>query len=290
MTSVYARLTGVALLWAGTFIAGREVAQQAPHSIVAALRFLIATACLLPLLALREPRWPSKTEIAWCFALGATGMLAYNLFFLGALERLPASRTSLIVAMNPIITLLIAGAIGLEQLTARRLAGVAIAFVGVAIVLSRGNVDALLAGGIGLGEMLMFGGALSWAAYTLIGQRALRKMSPLFATAWSVTAGAILLVLATFADALGWVAAGGYRDPTVWAAAAYLGIGGSVVAFLWYSQGVRALGAARASVFNNLVPVFGVALAVWLLDEPLHWSMLAGGATVIAGVMVTTRA
>jgi drug/metabolite transporter (DMT)-like permease len=291
VSAVHWRLVGVALLWAGTFIAGRDVAQHAPHSIVAALRFLIATACLLPLLAIRDGRLalPSRAALGWCAALGATGMLAYNLFFLGALEHMEASRTSLIVALNPIITLLLASAIGFDRLTTRRLLGVAVAFAGVAVVLSRGDASSLWRGGVGIGELLMFGGALSWAAYTLIGQRALALMSPLAATTWSVVVGAVMLSCVAIPQAPAWIASGGAREPAVWLAASYLGIFGSVIAFIWYSQGVQQLGAARTSVFNNLVPVFGVALSALLLREPVHWSMLLGGAVVIGGVLLTTR-
>ncbi len=291
MTLIHWRLVGVALLWAGTFIAGRKVAAHAPHAIVAALRFVIAAACLLPLLAWRSGTlaWPSRDSLGWCAALAVTGMLAYNLFFLGALAHLDASRTSLIVALNPIITLLIAVALGLERLSARRVAGVAVAFGGVATILSRGELASLWQGGIGRGELLMFGGALSWAAYTLIGQRAMQSMSSLVATTWSVTLGAIMLLGVALPALPTWLAQGGAADPLVWAAAAYLGIGGSVIAFVWYSDGVRELGAARTAVFNNLVPVFGVALAVLLLGEALHWSMIAGGALAIAGVVLATR-
>lgn len=291
MSAVHARLVGVAVLWAGTFIAGRTVAAHAQHTIVAALRFLIAAACLLPLLALRDGglRLPSRKSLAWCAALGATGMLAYNLFFLGALECIPAARTSLIVAANPIITLLVASALGYERLSPARIVGVVLAFAGVAIVLSKGDLPTLWQGRVGLGELLMFGGALSWAAYTLIGQRALKHMSPLVATTWSVVVGALMLIAVATPRIPAWVAAAGYTEPSVWWAAAYLGVFGSVIAFIWYSQGVQQLGAARTAVFNNLVPVFAVLLSVLLLNESLHWSMVVGGAVVIAGVTLTTR-
>lgn len=84
----------------------------------------------------------------------------------------------------------------------------------------------------------------------------------------------------------------GATAPFTWQAAgaiAYLGAVGTVVAFVWYSQGIRALGPARTAVFTILVPVFGVLLSVVLLGESLTRSMLAGGVLVIAGVMLTNR-
>ena len=69
----------------------------------------------------------------------------------------------------------------------------------------------------------------------------------------------------------------------------YLGAIGTVVAFVWYSQGIRDSG-RPARPCSPTFPVFGVLLSVALLGEPLSASMLAGGALVIAGVALTNRA
>ena len=71
------------------------------------------------------------------------------------------------------------------------------------------------------------------------------------------------------------------------AAVAYLGLFGTAVGFVWFYEGVKALGAARASVFTNLVPVFGVALALLVFGEPLLASMIFGGLVTLAGVSLT---
>jgi drug/metabolite transporter (DMT)-like permease len=76
---------------------------------------------------------------------------------------------------------------------------------------------------------------------------------------------------------------------TYWIAVLYLALLGTVAAFIWYLEGVRAIGGPRTAVFINLVPVFGVAFAAVLLGEPILPSMVLGGAMVIAGVMLTNR-
>ena len=69
----------------------------------------------------------------------------------------------------------------------------------------------------------------------------------------------------------------------------YLGVCGTALAFVWYYMSVKKVGASVASIFNNLVPVFGVAISVLLLGEPLLPSMLIGGAIAIVGVMMVSR-
>ena len=61
------------------------------------------------------------------------------------------------------------------------------------------------------------------------------------------------------------------------------------VAFTWYYAGIKAIGAARAGIFINLVPVFAIAMGYVILNEPVTSSLLSGGAMVISGVYLTNR-
>ncbi|MEZ4942125.1 MAG: DMT family transporter [Saprospiraceae bacterium] len=74
--------------------------------------------------------------------------------------------------------------------------------------------------------------------------------------------------------------------PEVWVALAYLGLMGTVLGFIWYTEGIRAIGTTRTAIFNNLVPVFGVLLSVLLLKETVSWVVLLGGLLVVLGVAV----
>jgi drug/metabolite transporter (DMT)-like permease len=68
-----------------------------------------------------------------------------------------------------------------------------------------------------------------------------------------------------------------------------MGIFATALGYTWYSEAVQRLGAARAALFINLVPVAGVVTGWWLLDEPLAWPVLIGGALVLLGVTMTTQ-
>jgi drug/metabolite transporter (DMT)-like permease len=64
---------------------------------------------------------------------------------------------------------------------------------------------------------------------------------------------------------------------------------GTVIPFLWFYEGVKALGAARAAQFINLVPPLAVAESVWLLGEPMTPALYAGAALVVAGLYLTNK-
>jgi drug/metabolite transporter (DMT)-like permease len=279
----------VPAIWGGTFIAGRVVALAVPAAVGALMRYVVALAALLVAVRWLEGGLPRLTrkQLLGTALLGATGILAYNLFFLGALARLPASRTSLIIALNPVVTISAASLLLGEHMSARRWLGVAIALLGVWIVVSRGDVLGSVGGAVGAGELLMFGGVCSWAAYTLIGRRVLEGLTPLAATTFASLWGTLMLAVVAAPQLPGLAVVA--IDAQVLLSVLYLGVLGTAVAFVWYYQAVQRLGAARTVIFNNLVPLFGAGFGVLLLGEPLLPSMLVGGVIAVAGVMLVSR-
>ena len=163
---------------------------------------------------------------------------------------------------------------------------VALALVGVAIVLGHGNPLGLFAGHVGIGEVALFGCVLSWATYTLVGKRVLAGLSPLVATTYAALVGTALLALAC---AISGDLAFPPADAKVWIALGFLGVFGTAVGFVWFYDGVVAIGPARTAVFINLVPVFAIVFGVLLLGERVEAAMLAGGAIVIAGIWIINR-
>lgn len=290
LLGLYLRLTCVPAIWGGTFIAGRIVSAHLPPATAAFIRFVFATLALLTALhltqGLRSIAQVTRRQLLGTMALGATGILAYNLLFFSALEVLPAGRTSLIVALNPVVTILVAAAFLGERLPAMRWVGVGLALLGVWIVVTRGDLSQLMQS-IGKGELSMFGAVCAWAAYTLLGRRVLRGLSPLLATLLAAMWGTLFLALLALRDIPALYASA--FTPSVWVSLAFLGVLGTAVAFVWYYEGITQLGAARAVMFNNLVPIFGVLLGWLMLGEPLSLSLVAGGALGIAGIFLVNR-
>jgi drug/metabolite transporter (DMT)-like permease len=290
--AVYLKLVLVALFWGGTFIAGRIVAPAMPHMIAAAGRFAVACMLLVLLAYKLEGGLPRLTrqQLLATFALGLTGIFLYNLCFFAALSRMPAGRTALIVALNPIVVALALAMFFGERLGALKWSGIGIAFAGAAIVITRGDLAGALhdiSQSLGTGELLMFCAISGWAAYTIIGRHALKGLSPIAATTYASLWGlALLAVGAAFewpaldSRALSW---------QVLTSILYLGVCGTVIGFIWYYEGIKAIGPARTAVFNNLVPVFGITFGAVVLGEPILISMIVGGLLVILGVSLTNR-
>lgn len=286
---LYARLAAVSAIWGGTFIAGRIVALSLPPAAASALRYILACLAMLVAAHCLEGGLPrlNRRQMATTFGMGATGIFAYNMFFLSALSHLAASRTSLLIALSPIVTIVLASLLLGERMSAARWIGVLLALFGVWIVISRGDITGPLGHALGRGEILMLCGVVAWAAYTLIGRIALTGLSALAATTYASLWGTAMLACVAAFD-LPAVKLEAFT-PIVILSTLYLGLLGTALAFVWYSQGVQRIGAARTVVFNNLVPVFGACFGVLLLNEPLLKSMVVGGAVAVAGVMLASR-
>jgi drug/metabolite transporter (DMT)-like permease len=286
----YARLVAVPAIWGGTFVAGKIVVASLTPLMGSFARYVVACLALLVAAFVLEGGLPKLTARQWgaTFVLGLFGVFCYNLFFMGALARLPASRAALIIALNPAITIAISAFALNERLSLRRWAGVAVALIGVAIVVSKGELANFYGGGLGMGELFMFAAVTSWALYTILGRKVLGGLTPLAATNYAALWGTLMLglVAAPSFDTLH----PSHFDWRMVVSLLYLGVLGTAVAFVWYYMSVKKVGASTTSIFNNLVPVFGVAISVLLLGEELLVSMLVGGAVTIVGVLMVSRA
>ena len=288
-TITYLKLISAMFMWGGTWIAGRIIAQALTEPLMAAaMRFLIAGGVLAGFALLTEGKLPyprNSKEWGLICGLALTGIFIYALCFFYGLKQIPAGRGALVVALNPVVAALAAWFLGQEHMTPRKSLGVAIALAGCLTVIGNGNPLALLHGSVGVGEWLIIGCVICWTVYTFIGRQATKTLSPLAATLYASLVGAVLLAATALTQ--GGSAISEWTLP-VWSSVLFLAIGGTALGFTWFADGVKRLGAAKASAFVNLVPVFAVLQAAVLLDERLGLPVLGGGLLVITGVWLTT--
>ncbi len=286
------KLVVTTFFWGGTFVAGKWAVREAPPLFVAFLRFAIATVVLFALMAWKGKRagaplsaFTPKGGAQWAgvFSLGATGVFLYNCLFLTGLSFTTATNGSLIVALNPLLTAVLSALWLKERIRTVQVGGLLLALGGVTMVVTDGSAEVLRRLSFNHGDLLLLGAPVAWALYTILGKKVLAFLPPLTATAYASLFGALLLLPAAalggahLSDAARLTAYG-------WASVLQLALLGTVVGFVWWYDGVAELGAARAAVFVNLVPLFGVLLAALILSEPLGTTKVAGGILVVAGV------
>lgn len=285
----YLLLVVTTFLWGGTFIAGRLIAGDISPLSASFLRFVIAAIAMLPIIAVSEglPVLPTRRQVGPLVLLGLSGIFAYNVFFFNGLAHISASRAALIIATTPLCITMVSTLLYREPLSRLSAIGILLSLTGALFVISNGHPADLLTGGFGVGEMSLLGCVLSWTAYTMIGRELLKTMRPLSCVFYAILAGTLLLAIPALLEGLPGILS--TITPLNWGSLAYLGVCGTSLGFSWYYQGVKRIGASRAGVFINLVPVFALLQSWLLLSETLKPAVLAGGIMVCAGVYLTNR-
>jgi drug/metabolite transporter (DMT)-like permease len=186
------------------------------------------------------------------------------------------------MATNPLLTTLLAAAMLGERPGVRHLIALPIALAGVTVVITHGDLHSLLALQLSIGDVLMLCADIFWALYNVLCRRYMPQASPLVNTTWIMAAGAaVLLCVALGSDA--------HLAPLGDKAAVsilVMAVGGTVLAYLFWGMGIAQLGAARTSIFMNLIPVFTMLLGVLIEDMPTA-PQLAGGLLVLVGVTIS---
>ncbi|EPF73607.1 DMT family transporter [Acinetobacter rudis] len=286
--TIYLKLICVALLWGGTFIAGRMIASEIPAPIAALIRFLIASLLLLGLMFCYEGSIAKLNlyQLAITAVMGLTGVTLYNLSFFAALAQMPASRTALFVSLTPVLTLIAARIFFKEKLSYFNYCGAMLALLGTFIVITQGHLFTQIDQSFGQGEWMMLTAIFSWVIYTLFA-KLVHTNSALTTITYSTIWGTFFLFIYTLIQ---------FKSIpqlnfglNIWLALFYLGSLATVLAFIWYAQGIEKIGAARTIIFNYLVPLFALILSYFILDEQISTSMYMGGALSFIGILMTNK-
>ncbi|MDW7675720.1 MAG: DMT family transporter, partial [Bacillota bacterium] len=222
-------------------------------------------------------------------ALGIIGTFLYHAFFFTSLQYTTAINSSLIGATNPMVTTILAVLFFEESMTGGRLAGILLSFLGVFLIITNGDWGVISNLQFNHGDILMFIAVCCWAAYSVLGRSymAKLKLSPLKVTAYTF----LVCVIVSFPFFL-WekpmsylpdVSAGG------WIAVVYMAVFASVLGYFIQLTAIQEIGAPKAAMFINLVPVFTIILSVIFLKESFTLFKLICAGLIITGVFLATR-
>jgi drug/metabolite transporter (DMT)-like permease len=286
-------LVSVALIWGGTFIAGKSLSTTTPPLLSAFLRFLIASITLFVYMKFQgkvQITSLSGSQKIRIIILGFFGIFSYNICFFHGLHYISASRASLIVAINPAVIALSAFLFMKERLNLTKIIGILVCLLGATVIILSKDPSAILTNSTTWkGDYLILGCVVSWVTYSIVSKPLIRQIGALKAVFYSLVAGTVMLFfIALF-----------YGDITIQnfsnlgfnqlASLYFLGVLGSSLAYVLYYQGIARIGSTRTGIYIALVPLFAVILAWLFFHEPISISMISGGLAVFLGIILCNR-
>lgn len=275
-----------AFFWALMFHLGKyAVGFMSPESI-GGWRFLIAGLVLVPLVTFREGLdWAGlRRNLLPLTAMAVIGIGGFNVFLFYGLKHTSPVNGALIMALCPALITFLSALLMRERISGRQLAGLALGLAGIAVVVSHGSLKALLSLSFQIGDLLVLLAATSWAVYSTIPRRFITGLPPLQITTGSIALGGILIssfAMSTQHDF--WT----LPPLSVVAAVLTMSLLGSVLAYLWWNDGVKEVGAGTAALFMNLVPVFATLIGVGL-GQSVTMAQIAGAVLVVGGVLYSS--
>ncbi|WP_327108381.1 EamA family transporter [Nonomuraea glycinis] len=268
---------GLAAVWGVNFVVMQVGLQHFPPLLYASLRFTLAAFPALLLVGRPEVPW------RWVVAVAATlGAGQFGLLLVGMRAGMPAGLTSLVLQMQVLFTILFAVTLLGERLTARRVAGLAVAFGGLALV----AFDFGLSGPVGA-FALCVAAAAAWG----LGNVAQRKAAPPDALRFMVWVSALsappLLLLSLLVEGAPDLAA----PVEGWLSLAYVAFISTLGGFGVWGYLLRHYDASTVAPYTLLVPVFGMSSAALLTGEAISWLQVLAAALIVTGVLYAgTRA
>lgn len=287
--TLYATLILSTLFWGANFNLGKFVVHATDPLSAAAWRFLLAGLAMAAYMLLAEGvDWQGlRRNVLPLAAMAAVGIFGFNVAFFFGLQTTSSVNGSLIMTLNPTITVVLTALVLGEAISWKQMLGLALSFCGVVTVVSGGNPAALLRHfHFATGDALILVGNLCWAAYSVIGKKWVRNLSAIQTTTSTMLIGAaamIAITLATHGGSMPVPSAQGFG------AIAVMALFGTVLAYLWWNNGIRTIGPARTSVFFDLVPIFTMLIAI-ALGERVSAAQGVGAVLVISGVLFSSGA
>jgi drug/metabolite transporter (DMT)-like permease len=284
----------VALIFGANYLVLNEALRHLSPLVFAPLRFLLGATAMWTLLRLGQGRragaLPTASTLGWStlLVLGFLGIGLSSLAFTVALSLTSAAHGAVLNATSPLFGVILAAVVNGERPPGTTLTGLVVSFVGVALVVLTGS-DAT--GGAGTaelwGDLAMLGSGVCWALYAVRLRPVVARYSPLLVSAYATTLGALLLVPVGLPAALAtpWT----HVPATTYLALVYTAVVVTAGANVLWVYGIKVIGVGGTMVYQYLPTIIGVALAAWLLHEPLVPLELVGAVLVLAGVGLSTH-
>jgi drug/metabolite transporter (DMT)-like permease len=276
------------LLWAGNWVVSRGIREAMPPLALTFWRWFPVVLVLAPVAL---PRLRGRGGVLlrrWgiLLLLGACGVpLFTSLVYLG-LQTTTAVNAVIVNSALPLFTLLWSWILEREHATPRQLLGLLVSFIGILVIMQRGDLAQLSRFEFHGGDAFILGAMPFWGLYSVLLKRRPRELDGLTLLFVVAVIGTVMMapvyLLETILDRPAQL------TPASAATVAYLALFASIGAFLCWNRGVALVGANRAGFTIHLLPLFGTVLAILFLGEAVRAYHFLGFAAILAGVWLAT--
>lgn len=273
------------LFWSGNNVVAKAVIGDVPPFSFTFLRWLLASAILLPFSWSYVRRDWGKARQAWVrlLLIALLGICAFNTLLYMAVQTTSAVNVGLISSLFPVFIALFSWLILKVSLNGVQKIGMLISFIGIILVIVRGDLTAITALEFVEGDLWMVIGIICGSIYPVL-LHDKPDIHPLSLLMIIILLGMLLSVPLYLLDLLQGRFV--HVNAEVIAGLLYIAIFPSVLAYMLWNRGIELVGANRAGLYLNLIPILTAIMAAVFLGETLSWYHFAGLFLVICGMLL----
>ena len=269
------------VLWGFLYVAAKYALKGFPPITLVMLRYLIAAAVLGAALYKKGIGKIKKVDGKYFWLIGVLGYFFSIVLQMYGTKLLDASLASLIYALNPVITPILARIILKERLSGLRIFGIGVSLFGVYVILGTGTGSWSVPGAAAILAATFF-----WALSSIVTRSISEKYDPLEITFWGMATALVFNIPAAAAELSG---ASVQLSVSAVAALLYLALFGTVAAYTLWNVSLKGLSAGTCAMLFPIQPLSSAFFGVLLLHEPLSVSFLAGAGIVSAGILLAAK-
>ncbi|WP_062230823.1 DMT family transporter [Aureimonas sp. N4] len=281
----YMLLGLTSLIWGANAVAGKLAVGHVSPMMMTLLRWALASFVLLPFAwpHLQRDRAVLRGQAGYFVLTGLLGFTGFNSIFYLALNYTTAIHSMIVQSSMPLVVFAGMFMVFRARTSRLQLLGFSLTLVGVLLTAAHGDLTTLLHLEINRGDGLMVLAVLSFGAYTILLSRKpkVHWLTSIFLISLTATLTSIPVALAE--SAMGYTQ---WPDAQGWAVLAFSVLLPSIASQSLYIRGIEMIGANRANLFVNLVPIFGTLLAVLILGEPLFAYHVVALTLVLGGILL----
>ena len=277
------------LFWAGHSVVGRLVANEIPTFSLVSFRWLVAFVVLMIFIGPKvwAERWLLVKHWRYVLLTGLIGPALFPCLLYTGLKTTTVTNTPIIQTSVPGLVPFIAWILLREKVALMQVAGIAISAIGVAVIITRGNLLAIGNVTFVPGDLVILTAFVAWSIYTVVIRLKPAAMHANTLLASSMAIGGIATLPLWM-----WEASNGQTIPITSNAAWALGyiiIFPTLLAYYFYNHAINIVGPTKAGMASNLVPPLGILLGVIFLGESLHLFHAVSFAAILGGVILVIR-
>ncbi|HPR97448.1 MAG TPA: DMT family transporter [Thermotogota bacterium] len=272
------------LIWGGSYVVGKATVNEFPPITLTFFRFLISAIIILPIMIKTEGKRAklSLKDLPLMLLIAFSGGFGYSMMYFFSLVHTTAIKSAMIVAINPLTTLLLSALILKEQLSFIKVGSILLALFGVMITITDGFQVFSSGFTLNPGDLIMLSAVCLYSFYSVISHKIMKKYSPVILTGYSFIISMFCMIPIVWNE----------KPFELWMNASlngklsviYLGAFASAIAYLLHQISIKHLGASKSMSFYSLVPIFTAIFSIIFLNENLSLSLILGGAAILSGI------